>query len=509
GAGHLFVGNTLSQIIQGIGIILVARLLGATNYGLYTLLLVPSATFFVFTQMGFGGAASRYVAYYNAQGKRVEADNMVTSAFMYALILYALISVASTFAAPAYTSIILHQPTIAHLAQLASVTIFFQGVMNYTTAALNGYYRTKQVSAIMLIQAVTKTTLSIGLILIGLRIYGALVGTIMGFALSAAAGVFWLFKVTQTRRFKFEAKTFRTVVSFGLPLYAANILNGLSRQIQLVILATFASAAAVGAFTATQNLATLISIVTYPLSTMAGVAFSEVSAQNNTARVGSSYVSATRIATILIVPVSVIVALMAKPIVTVLYGSAYIKYFLLLSIFALGYLSVGLGGQTQAPLFGGLNNTRLNAYSAAVSAALLLSASFGLALRFSVFGVALATTISTVVTTAVMHIFVVKGFSVRLPRTKLAKVYLSGAVSVLPLIYIPQKIFHHGLIGLAQLALVLSAYIVIYSTVLPLMRGVSKEDLDLISHSLKDVPIVGHILAAITKYSKLLVHERG
>ncbi|MEM3799882.1 MAG: oligosaccharide flippase family protein, partial [Thermoprotei archaeon] len=118
GAGHLFVGNTLSQIIQGIGIILVARLLGATNYGLYTLLLVPSATFFVFTRIGFGGAVSRYVAYYNAQGKRVEADNMVTSSFMYVLILYTLITVASAFAAPAYASIILHRPTIARLAQL-------------------------------------------------------------------------------------------------------------------------------------------------------------------------------------------------------------------------------------------------------------------------------------------------------------------------------------------------------------------------------------------------------
>ncbi|MEM0322221.1 MAG: polysaccharide biosynthesis C-terminal domain-containing protein, partial [Thermoprotei archaeon] len=216
-----------------------------------------------------------------------------------------------------------------------------------------------------------------------------------------------------------------------------------------------------------------------------------------------------RIATILIVPVSVIVALMAKPIVTVLYGSAYLKYFILLSIFAVGYLSVGLGGQTQAPLFMGLNNTRLNAYSAAISAALLLSASFGLVLRFSVFGVALATTISTVVTVAVMHILVTKSFGVRLPRTSVAKVYLASVVSVVPLIYILQKNFHHGLIGLVELALTLGAYIVIYSTVLPLMKGVSKEDLDLISHALKDVPRVGHILAAITKYSKLLVHERG
>ncbi|SRR5579875_491891 len=509
GAGHLFIGNTLSQIIQGLGIILVARLLGATNYGLYTLLLVPSATFFVFTQVGFGGATARYVAYYNALGKNVEADGIATSTYLYAAILYAFISLVSIVAAPAYASYILHQPTIAYLAQLASVTIFFQGLMNYTTAALNGYYKTKQVSAIMLIQSFTKTALSIGLILIGLHIYGALIGTIVSFALAAIAGTIWLFKTTRTRQLKFDAKTFKTVTSFGLPLYAANILNGVSRQIQLVILASFASAAAVGAFTATQNLATLISIVAYPVSTMAGVAFSEVSAQNSKAKINSSYVSATKIATTLVVPISIFLALTAKPVVTILYGSIYSRFYLLLSIFATGYLAVGVGGQTQGSLFGGLNNTKLNTYSAAISAAILLSASLGLAIRLSVFGVAIATTISTVLTAAVMHILIVRGLGVRLPKMKLAAVYLASAVSAIPLVFIPQTIFHHGVIGLLELAAILAIYIVVYSTVLPLVRGVSKQELELISHSLKGVPILGHVLAALTRYSGLFVHERG
>ncbi|PSN92178.1 hypothetical protein B9Q03_01095 [Candidatus Marsarchaeota G2 archaeon OSP_D] len=507
GAGHLFVGNTLSQIIQGIGIILVARLLGATNYGLYTLLLVPSATFLVFTQVGFGGAATRYVAYYNALGKRAEADSIATSTFLYATMLYAFISFISAVVAPAYASYVLHQPTIAYLAQLASVMIFFQGLMNYTTAVLNGYYKTKQVSAIMLIQSVAKTSLSIGLILIGLRIYGALIGTIISFVIPAIVGTIWMFNATQTKKINFDAKTFKTITSFGLPLYAANILNGISRQIQLVILASFASAAAVGAFTATQNLATLISVVVYPVSTMAGVAFSEVSAQNNKARINSSYVSATKIATILVVPISIFMMLTAKPIVTILYSSAYSRFYLLLSIFAAGYLSVGLGGQTQTPLFAGLNNTKLNTYSAAISAVSLLSLSYGLAMGLNVFGVALATTISTITTAAVIHIVIVRGLGVKLPKAKLVAVYLAGALSAAPLILIPQKIFRHGLIGLLELALILSVYIIIYSTVLPLVRGVNKDELALISHSLKGVPILGDILAALTKYSKMFIHE--
>ncbi|PSN96579.1 hypothetical protein B9Q04_05105 [Candidatus Marsarchaeota G2 archaeon BE_D] len=507
GAGHLFVGNTLSQIIQGIGIILVARLLGATNYGLYTLLLVPSATFFVFTQVGFGGAATRYVAYYNALGKRAEADSIATTTLLYAAILYALISLISAVAAPAYASYVLHQPGISHLAQLASVIIFFQGLMNYTTAVLNGYYKTKQVSAIMLIQSLAKTTLSVGLIIIGLRIYGALIGTIISFVIPAISGTIWIFKAVQTRKFMFDAKIFKTITSFGLPVYAANILNGISRQIQLVILAGFVSAAAVGAFTATQNLATLISVVTYPISTMAGVAFSEVSAHNNKVRISSSYVSATKIATILVVPISIFIALIAKPIVTILYGAVYSKFYLLLSIFALGYLSVGLGGQTQNPLFGGLNSTKLNTYSAAISAVLLLSLSFGLAFKLSVFGVALATTISAITTAAVMHILIVRRLGVKLSKAKLVAVYLASTLSAVPLILIPQKIFHHGLIGLIELASFLGVYVVIYSTVLPLVRGVNEDELTLISHSLKGVPILGYILSALTRYSKLFIYE--
>jgi O-antigen/teichoic acid export membrane protein len=199
--------------------------------------------------------------------------------------------------------------------------------------------------------------------------------------------------------------------------------------------------------------------------------------------------------------------LTAKPIVTILYSSAYSRFYLLLSIFAAGYLSVGLGGQTQTPLFAGLNNTKLNTYSAAISAVSLLSLSYGLAMGLNVFGVALATTISTITTAAVIHIVIVRGLGVKLPKAKLVAVYLAGALSAAPLILIPQKIFRHGLIGLLELALILSVYIIIYSTVLPLVRGVNKDELALISHSLKGVPILGDILAALTKYSQMFIHE--
>jgi O-antigen/teichoic acid export membrane protein len=508
GAGHLFIGNTLSQVIQGAGLIIVARLLGATAYGLYALLLVPSATFFVFTQIGFGGATTRYVAYYNAMGKREEADRLTASTFLYAVMFYGFITILAALAAPAYMVYILHEPSVVRLAQLGALTIFFQGTMSLTTAALNGYYRTKHVSAVLLIQATVKTVLSISLILVGLHIYGALLGTILSFAAAAAAGTFWMLRTTRTMSPRFDVETLRKVFSFGLPIYAANIMNGVSRQIQMVILATFTSAAAVGAFTATQNLATLISVVTNPIATMSGVAFTEVYAKNESNRILSSYIKATKLATILIVPASFFAVFAARPVVTVLYGPAYSKFYLLLAIFALGYLSVGLGAQTQAPLFGSLNNTKLYTYSAALNATLLLALSFGLALKTGVLGVGAATALSTLLATAMIHSLIVGRLGVKLPKTRLAKIYMAGAISTLPFLVLPERIFHHGVVGLLELILVLIAYVLLYATALPLVQGVTKEELTLIAQSLEGIPLLGAVLLAITRYSALLLREK-
>jgi hypothetical protein len=121
--------------------------------------------------------------------------------------------------------------------------------------------------------------------------------------------------------------------------------------------------------------------------------------------------------------------------------------------------------------------------------------------------VALATTISAITTAAVMHILIVRRLGVKLPKAKLVAVYLASTLSAVPLILIPQKIFHHGLIGLIELASFLGVYVVIYSTVLPLVRGVNEDELTLISHSLKGVPILGYILSALTRYSKLFIYE--
>lgn len=508
GAGHLFLGNTLSQIVQGVGIILVARLLGATDYGLYTLALVPSATFFVFTRIGFGAAATRYVAYYHALGRRDEADRFATSTLLYVAVFYLLISIGAAAAAPLYASEILHEPALGGLAALATITIFFQGIMYYTTAALSGYYLTKQVSAVMLIQATSKTVLSIAFILLGLHVFGAILGTILGFVFAGTAGALWLLLAAKTRHFRFDAKTFRSAATFGVPLYVANVLNGLSLQLQLVILASIASAAAVGAFTATQNLASLVGIVTYPVTTMAGVAFSEVGAQNSKSRVASTYVSATKIATLLVVPAAVFLVFAAKPLVRVLYGSAYGGYYLLLAIFAAGYLSVGVGGQTQGPLFSSLSNTRPNAYVAAIWSALLLSLSVVFGLSLGVFGVALATAISSFAAALLAHMLFVRGLGVELPAGRLGLAYAAAFLAAAPMLLVPQAAFSHGLLGLCELLALLGAYTLLYSTLLPLLRGVDGGELSLISQSLSGVPLLGEILRGLTRYAALFVREK-
>jgi O-antigen/teichoic acid export membrane protein len=69
GSFHLFIGNFLSEIFNAVGIIIVARLLGPTEMGIYGLSFVIPGVFTILTGLGLGQAMIRSLAIYQASSR--------------------------------------------------------------------------------------------------------------------------------------------------------------------------------------------------------------------------------------------------------------------------------------------------------------------------------------------------------------------------------------------------------------------------------------------------------
>ncbi|MEM3671490.1 MAG: oligosaccharide flippase family protein, partial [Thermoprotei archaeon] len=362
GAGNLFVGNTLSVIVQGVGAIVVARLLGVRLYGLYTLALVPAGVVFVFTRMGIAAGTTRYIAHYRSTNESGKDKEILAAALTLGLFVYLGLTGVSYAVAPFFASEVLKQPGLASLARFASVTVVLQGFSNLSSSALNGYFRTRVSGALLVAQAVAKYGVAIGLIAAGLGIYGAVAGTVAGFGFGAALGLLALWRhghIARPRRFRENAVR---LLSFGLGNYVSSLTAGLSAQLQLILIADLAAASAVGAFTAAGNMTNMVGLVSYPVATILVPAFAEVSSQGSE-RLASSYSKAAALSALTIIPASAFLAAVSGVAFPTLYGHSYRGYEPVLVAAALGGFSAVFAYKVQGAAFTGTGNTWFNAYS--------------------------------------------------------------------------------------------------------------------------------------------------
>ena len=79
GGFFLFLGMTSSTIILALTSILVARLLGPENYGLYSVILIVPSFLIALSDLGVSHALTRFSAHFHVQGKRQKSSKFNSS----------------------------------------------------------------------------------------------------------------------------------------------------------------------------------------------------------------------------------------------------------------------------------------------------------------------------------------------------------------------------------------------------------------------------------------------
>ena len=73
GSFFLFLGKTSSTIIMAFASILVARLLGPENYGLYALAMITPSLLIAFSDLGISPALTMFSARFHSERKKIES----------------------------------------------------------------------------------------------------------------------------------------------------------------------------------------------------------------------------------------------------------------------------------------------------------------------------------------------------------------------------------------------------------------------------------------------------
>jgi len=502
GSFFLISGTALSTVIMAIASILIARLLGPDLYGQYTLALVVPQLLFIFTDLGINNGVIKFTASLRAKGEIYRMPDIIK----YGLLLKAstglAIFIINYTLADLFAAVFLQRPDLAFYIRISSIAVAFQVISTTTTSAFVGLDKAEYNALTLNIQAIAKTVTSIALVLIGLSVAGALMGYVASYIIGAAASLLILFfLLRKSRTVKNEHSPLdelKTLVRYGAPLYLSLLLIGFIPLYQNLLLAIFTTDADIGNYKAATNFATLITVVTIPITTALLPAFSKLDA-SATEKIKTFLKLVNKYTTILVLPITVLIILFSNHVVEIIYGSTFQSAPLFLATHSLLYFLVGFGYLTLTSFFNGLGETKTTLKISSITFLVLAILSPILTSTYGVLGMIIAFLVANIAGTALSAYIARSSFKIEFDTKLIAKVYLVAILSGLPSIALLYFLPHSQLFNVVAGGLL---YIFVYMTLAPITRIVNSTELQTASRILQKIKPLTPVTTPLLKYLK-------
>ncbi len=160
GGFNLLWGLAVSTVISAVGIIVVARLLSPSEYGLVMVALTAPGLVTMFRDWGVDSALIKYTAQYRSENKASEVKSLLAAGLFFELISGFFLSLILFFLAGFIATNIFNRPETTPLIQVASFTVFAGALLTASQSFFTGYEKMELTSITMVCQSVLKTVLA-------------------------------------------------------------------------------------------------------------------------------------------------------------------------------------------------------------------------------------------------------------------------------------------------------------------------------------------------------------
>jgi len=329
GSLQLFLGKTISTVILAVGTILVGVFISQAGYGLYVIAIVPATTFLLFQDWGVGSALTRFCAKYRVTGEMVEQRKIIVAGFIFEIATGIVLTVMLILLANFIGSTIFGKPESVFLIVVSSITILMSAIGMVPGSVFVGFEQMKLSSYTSIIQGSVQGVLAPLLVYFGYGAMGAVIGFTSATVASAIISLIFLYffifrKLPHTRTNKSDIyQTLKRLLNFGVPLSIANICGGLLGSFYSFIMASYVSNKIIGNYGIANNFTVLVAFFSYPIMTALYPAFSKVNPQNEKNLLKTIFTSSVKYTVLFVVPATMAIIVLSKPLIGTLYGSKY------------------------------------------------------------------------------------------------------------------------------------------------------------------------------------------
>ena len=479
GGFHLLWGLVVSTVISAVGTIIIAKLLGADNYGLYAVALAAPNLISTFRDWGINTAMIKYSAQYNSENNVAKIKSIFVSGLLFELILGLALSVVS-FALSGFLAENFKRPAITPLIQIVSFFILSGALITVATSAFTGLEKMHLNSIMLVIQSIAKTALIVALVIFGLGTLGAVTGFSIAVLIAGLTGVLLTFTMYKSLPKPTDSKielmaTTKTMLKYGLPISIGGIISGVLLQFYSYILATYVSNnATIGNYNVALNFVVLITFFATPVTTMLFPAFSKLDPNKDKALFQNIFRFSVRYASFVVVPVTAMVITLAKPAIDTIFGNSYAEAPLFLALLSISYLYTALGNLSAGNLIIGQGFTNFNLKMTILTVIVGFPTSFILISTFGVIGL-IVTTLTVGLPSLFLSLrFIKSHFGVSMDWISSGKILLSSAVASIATYAALSQLAFSNLINLLIGAIV---FIIVLILVAIITRTVNETDI--------------------------------
>jgi len=308
--------------VQFVVMVVLARLLTPSDFGLIAMLLVFTTIGALLVDSGFGTALIQ---------KQRTSDDDETTVFLSGIAISAVVGGILWFAAPAIATFY-SQPILASLTRLSLFVLPLSALAAVPDALLTQRLDFRSRANAEIFASLASGVVAVVLAWRGFGVWSLAWQSIV--AIGVRAVLLWLYSQWRPRG-RFNRGSFRGLFGFGGYIVASNLLETASVRIQSLLIGRLFDPRTLGYYTIAQNTQLApTSFISGLLNRVGLPVFSTVADQPE--KLANALRLSLRVAVFVFVPCMVGIAVVAKPLIVLLYGPRWTPAAPLLSILSLG-----------------------------------------------------------------------------------------------------------------------------------------------------------------------------
>jgi len=348
-ASWLFGGKTASGIFSAIQTVVIARILGVSDYGLLSLILAYVAVLNMFFDLKVWETATKYIGTYWEAGEHDKARSMIKLSYILDIGSGVVAFIIAILSAKLISTYIIHSPEAYVFIWIYSISLFVDTANSTSDAILRVFDRFKNIAFINSFQKFFRLIVVVALLYSGLGIKGVLYGFILASFVGFSVRMWLVMKTLKhndlqgwlSADISLIRDQWKGIAWFlGNTSFIATLKTGNERYLGILILGYFAGKDAVAFYKIASSIASVVNRIVDPIYEAIYPELVKLASSNAIEDFKNMIKSTTKSLVLIIIPIGVIIIIFAEPIISLVFGKDYVPATNALRILAAAVLIV-------------------------------------------------------------------------------------------------------------------------------------------------------------------------